>query len=241
MSFPLLRANPINIVVHAVSHGQQIINSFTYRSQNPAGVSTLSSSASFLTSFRSAFRANFLFQAYPDYVVYRYWLRVIIGATLIPDTDPAQYRPAFGPFEDFLAGAPGTDFGQRPLASQYLPEFVAMNMRRIHVLMGRRFFQSSIRVSPFAEEDQGATPNEFDAATLTRWNTAMDIFAFTALNDGEPPGNEWFHCTFSPTYYGRTIPPLLSLREATNPVTNYVGNKNVTSQNSRKVRLPAGA
>lgn len=240
MGFAMSRSFPHQVTVHGTSHGQMIINTFGYRAADELGPNIGSDSSVFLSNFITMWRANILPIMYPSYAVYRYWLRSIIGVEAIPNTSPVQYKPEFGPIQDFIPGHVTSDLGSKALVGEYLPEFVAMTATRVHGFIGRRFWQSSIRLSPHSEADQGTVPNTFTQARINEVDTAFDAVAATNIEDGLGATNDWVHATLSSTYYGRVLLGVGSMRPATNVVVAYQINSLVSHQISRRVGANAG-
>lgn len=241
MAFVPVRTKPIVITVDAQANGQQIVNSFTYVNLAPAAPATNLLSSTTLTAFRTFWRDQVLPNMYPAYRVERYWLRQITDVVPIQVGDPPwSYKNVWHFHQDFLDYAGGLDHGTKALVGEYLPTFVAANIRWNLEQAGRAYWRSSTRLGPFAEADQGTTANYWNGAFLATMGEIATEMPEAFFADGSGGGNLWGMCVFSPNHYGRVNKPLgLGMYMSCNRIMSGTPRTLVSTQMSRKQLKPA--
>jgi len=208
MSYQLDGLNLQLVTVNARLAGQQIINRFWYRYVGPQPDPDFEVSSTFLTQFRTAFRAQILASFYSTYTVFSYEVKECIGALAASPGPPIKYRAEFDVNKlDTLLGA-GPDVGAlAPGVGTLCPAHEAMRVKMIPTSRALGYQKGNyIRVSagfPDSIKDP-ANREKWSAAAIATYDAAWGGFVATSIfGNAAPAGNGWRPSCFSVPLLGR--------------------------------------
>lgn len=244
MSYALQDDKVQEITVEASYFGQQLISRFHYQYSDPT-TPLAGNSATLLTSFRTAYRANILTIMFTDYIVTRYRIDQIIDVIQTAAGPPVKFRSVFAPTYDFLAGAAG-DVGSVALgaAADYLPAANARRLKKLMFTPVRGYYKAAYhRSAPNATTDLDPDTPDHDRwvqASIDSYTAQWTNFSQLSIL-GEVGGNGWDMSVWSPNYFGRVVKPLGGdLYLGANKISSIVCMPFVGTQSTRRYK-PAGA
>lgn len=237
----------LQVTVDGRHGGQQILNVYHYKYSSPDTGPTGGSSATFLTNFRTAFRAFLSARMYELYTVNRYWLRSIYDVATSVVGPPAKYRPVYHPdMLDVLDGvqSAGNDIGGLIATGPYCPSHVAMrvlkNPANLRVgYMSRNYNRYGPLDTAILDGDE-ADHDLWSTTAVTNWTNTLNTFTNLAIFD-QVGGNGWDQCVFSASYHGKVGKPLGStITKAAELATGVTVMQYAGSQVSRRYRPRGG-
>lgn len=240
MSFTLSGDKPVLVTINGRLNNQMIINRIWYAYKGPVPNVDFHNSQFWLTSFRTAFRAQILASFYSGYTVFSYELKELDTVTQIGATVPSKWKNTFNvDGVDLLLGT-GADIGA--LAPGVNPLLPAANAMRIYLKPLNRalgFFKSNYLRTQGGWPDtilSATNHDEWAAATITAYDLAWGGFNATPIFGLAAPVNVgYLPAVWSINYAGRVIKLAgRDMRDAAQVVLTMTTNKFVGTQTTRR-------
>lgn len=214
----LLNAARVQLVtVQGIINGQRIVNRFHYAYFGVLPSPDIDDSLTFLTNFRTMYRANILPVAWDDYAVFSYSLAEIVSAHATP-TPPIRYVTVMDPSKiDLLLGVVADKGTIASAGATKVPTHEAMRLRwNPGTRAPKRFRANYSRLAlGFATTTLGATAEQWTAGTIATYGGAFSTMATTAIfGQGFPASSGYFPSAWSPPYYANVLPLGSNSRDA---------------------------